>query len=415
MFKLFFSSIRSRLLPTFLIISCLVSSMVLLLSIERIQNGTKQSFNYSISGVDSIIGPRSSSVALVLYTIFHIGKPTNNITYETFQYLKKRKDIDWIVPIALGDSYDEFRVIATTSDYFEKIKFGDNNKIKFNKGDNSLKLNNTIFGSDVAKKLNSKIGDKINIVHGSNADMGIEHDDLSFELSGILEKTGTPIDKLVFINLQGYELVHLGWKSGKKIFSLKNQDISKIDTDQLIPKTITAAFVGLKSKLTIFNFQKDIREYLEEPISAVIPSIALSELWSIVGVVDKGFKLLSWIVIVISLIAMITLIINSLENRKREMLIYRANGASPIDLSLMVVMEALFIGIVSIILALIFVSFISYFASSQLSIYFGISTNFNVLSFNEAIILSIILLAGVLSSLVPAIITYRKNINQTFS
>ncbi len=415
MFRLFFSSIRSRWLPTILIVSCLVSSMVLLLSIERIQNGTKQSFNYSISGVDSIIGPRSSSVALVLYTIFHIGKPTNNITYETFEYLKERKEIDWIVPIALGDSYDEFRVIATTSDYFEKIKFGDNNQITFDKGNNSLGLNNTIFGADVAKKLNSKIGDKINIVHGSNADMGIEHDDISFELSGILGKTGTPIDKLVFINLQGYELVHLGWKSGKKIFSLKNQDLSKIDTDQLIPKTITAAFVGLKSKLTIFNFQKDIREYQEEPISAVIPSIALSELWSIVGVVDKGFKLLSWIVIVISLIAMITLIINSLENRKREMLIYRANGASPLDLSFMVVIEALFIGLVSIILALIFVSLISYFASSQLSIHFGISTNFSFLTVNEATILSIILLAGVLSSMVPAFITYRNNLNQTFS
>ena len=389
--------------------------MVLLLSIERIQNGTKQSFNYSISGVDSIIGPRSSPIALVLYTIFHIGKPTNNITYETFKYLNERKDIDWIVPIALGDSYDEFRVIATTSDYFEKIKFGDNNQITFDKGNNSLELNNTIFGADVAKKLNSNIGDRINIVHGSNADMGIEHDEISFELSGILDKTGTPIDKLVFINLQGYELVHLGWKSGKKIFSLKNQDLSKIDASQLIPKTITAAFVGLKSKLTIFNFQKDIREYLEEPISAVIPSIALSELWSIVGVVDKGFKLLSWIVIVISLIAMVTLIINSLENRKREMLIYRANGASPLDLSFMVVIEAIFIGLLSIILALIFVSLISYFASSQLSIHFGVSTNFSFLTVNEATILSIILLAGVLSSLLPAFITYKNNLNQTFS
>jgi putative ABC transport system permease protein len=389
--------------------------MVLLLSIERIQNGTKQSFNYSISGVDSVIGPRSSSIALVLYTIFHIGKPTNNITYETFKYLKERKDIDWIVPIALGDSYDEFRVIATNSDYFKKIKFGDNNQITFDKGNNSLELNNTIFGADVAKKLNSNIGDKINIVHGSNADMGIEHDDFSFELSGILSKTGTPIDKLVFINLQGYELVHLGWKSGKKIFSLKNQDLATIDTSQLIPKTITAAFVGLKSKLTIFNFQKDMREYQEEPISAVIPSIALSELWSIVGVVDKGFKLLSWIVIIISLIAMITLIINSLENRKREMLIYRANGASPLDLSLMVVIEAIFIGLVSIILALIFVFLISYFASSQLSINFGVSANFSFLTANEATILSIILLAGVLSSLVPAFITYRNNLNQTFS
>ena len=134
----------------------------------------------------------------------------------------------------------------------------------------------------------------------------------------------------------------------------------------------------------------------------------MSELWSIVGVVDKGFKLLSWIVIVISLIAMVTLIINSLENRKREMLIYRANGASPLDLSFMVVIEAIFIGLLSIILALIFVSLISYFASSQLSIHFGVSTNFSFLTVNEATILSIILLAGVLSSLVPALLHIEK-------
>ena len=126
------------------------------------------------------------------------------------------------------------------------------------------------------------------------------------------------------MDLKGYELLHLGWKSGKKVFSLEDIDLSSLPPDALNPKTVTAAFVGLKSKLTIFNFSKNIREYTEEAISAVIPGIALSELWSIVGLVDKGFQLLSWIIIAISLIAMVTLIIARLDNRKQEMTIYRA-------------------------------------------------------------------------------------------
>ena len=234
-------------------------------------------------------------------------------------------------------------------------------------------------------------------------------------MSGILNKTGTPIDQAIFLDLKGYELLHLGWKSGKKVFSLDKIDLSTIPKEDLNPKTLTAAFVGLKSKLTLFNFTKSIREYPNEAISAVIPGIALSELWSIVGLVDKGFELLSWIIIAISLIAMITLIIASLENRKHEMTIYRANGASPRFLAGMVVYEALFIGLVSIFGAIILVSIVTYFATSQLNSTLGISPTFKLISFGEVKVFSIILLAGVLSSLIPAIMVFRKNLHQTLN
>ena len=219
----------------------------------------------------------------------------------------------------------------------------------------------------------------------------------------------------IFLDLNGYELLHLGWKSGRKVFSLDKIDLSTIPKEDLNPKTLTAAFVGLKSKLTLFNFTKSIREYPNEAISAVIPGIALSELWSIVGLVDKGFQLLSWIIIAISLIAMITLIIASLENRKHEMTIYRANGASPRFLSGMVVYEALFIGLVAIFGAIILVSIVTYFATSQLNSTLGISPTFKWISFGEVKVFSIILLAGVLSSLIPAIMVFRKNLHQTLN
>ena len=408
-----FKSIWSRILPTSLVTISLMASMVLLLSIERIQQGAEEGFNQSISGVDAIIGPRSSSLELVLYTVFHLGRPTNNITTKTIDEIKLRNDIDWIVPIALGDSHKGFRVIATDSNYFEHIKYGSNKSLNVSEGRIFSEISEVVLGADVASKLNYEIGTSIQITHGSSESIGSKHDDFSFIVTGILDKTATPIDQAIFLDLRGYELLHLGWQSGRKVFSLDNIDLSAIPEDDLNPKTITAAFVGLKSQLTLFNFTKSIREYPSEAISAVIPGIALSQLWSIVGLVDKGFELLSWIIIAISLIAMITLIIASLENRKQEMTIYRANGASPIFLGGIVIYEALIIGLVAIVGAILIVTIVTYFATNQLNLALGITPSFKLVSLGEIRIFTIILLAGVLSSLIPAIMVFRKNLHQT--
>ncbi len=415
MLSLLLKSMRSRIIPTSLVTISLMASMVLLLSIERIQQGTEEGFNQSISGVDAIIGPRSSSLELVLYTVFHLGRPTNNITTKTINDVKQRSDISWLVPIALGDSHRGYRVIATEPNYFQHIRYGNNQPLTFSKGAPFTELSEATLGSDVAEKLNYSVGSEIQITHGSIESIGSKHDDFSFTVTGVLNKTGTPIDQAIFLDLKGYELLHLGWKSGKKVFSLEDIDLSSLPPDALNPKTVTAAFVGLKSKLTIFNFSKNIREYTEEAISAVIPGIALSELWSIVGLVDKGFQLLSWIIIAISLIAMVTLIIASLDNRKQEMTIYRANGASPKFLAAMVICESLVIGLVAIIGAIILVTAVTYFATSQLNLALGISPSFKWISLDEIKVFGIILLSGVLSSLIPAAMVFRKNLHQALS
>ena len=415
MLSLLLKSMRSRIIPTSLVTISLMASMVLLLSIERIQQGAEEGFSQSISGVDAIIGPRSSSIELVLYTVFHLGRPTNNITTKTVNDVKLRGDISWLVPIALGDSHKGFRVVATEPNYFEHIKYANSQPLVFSKGVAFAELSEAVLGSDVAEKLSYTVGSEIQITHGSVESIGSKHDDFSFMVTGILNKTGTPIDQAIFLDLKGYELLHLGWKSGKKIFNLDDIDLSSLPDDALIPKTVTAAFIGLKSKLTLFNFSKNIREYPKEAISAVIPGIALSELWSIVGLVDKGFQLLSWIIIAISLIAMITLIIASLDNRKQEMTIYRANGASPKFLAMMVLCESIVIGLTAIVGAIILVTIVTYFATAQLNLALGISPSFKWISMDEIKVFSLILLAGALSSLIPASMVFRKNLHQTLS
>ena len=415
MLKLLFQSIRSRILPVSLVTITLMASMVLLLSIERIQKATEAGFNQSISGVDVIIGPRSSSLEVVLYTVFHLGRPTNNITTKTIDDLKTRKDIDYMVPIALGDSHKGFRVIATDKDYFKYVKYAGNKPLTFSNGGAFQQLSGAVIGADVAEKLNYQVGTDLHISHGSGKSVSQKHDDFSFQVSGVLNKTGTPIDQAVFVDLKGYELIHLGWQSGKKVFSLNQIDLSTISDADLKPKTVTAAFVGLKSKLTLFHFVEDIKKYPNEAISAIMPGIALAQLWSIVGLVDQGFELLSWIIIAISLIAMVTLIISSIDNRKREMTIYRANGATPMFLSALVVLEALIIGLSAIVGAVIFVTVVTYLATDQLNLILGITPEFEWVSMHEIKIFAIILFVGVLSSLVPATMVFRKNIHQSLS
>ena len=208
MLSLLLKSMRSRIIPTSLVTISLMASMVLLLSIERIQQGTEEGFNQSISGVDAIIGPRSSSLELVLYTVFHLGRPTNNITTKTVNDIKQRSDISWLVPIALGDSHRGFRVVATQSNYFEHIKYGNNQSLIFLNGVAFSELSEAVLGSDVAERLNYNVGSEIQITHGSVESIGSKHDDFSFKVTGILKKTGTPIDQAIFLDLKGYELLY---------------------------------------------------------------------------------------------------------------------------------------------------------------------------------------------------------------
>lgn len=411
MFKLAIASLRARWLPVLLVLISLTASMVLLLSVDRIQSATKNGFNQSINGVDLLVGPRSGDLELLLYTVFHIGKPTNNMTMKTVDDLTQRSDIDWVVPIALGDSHRGYRVIATTQQYFDRVKYAVDKSLSFRSGEAFSELNQVVLGHQVAQDLDYQQGSKMFLTHGSGGQLGREHDDYLFEVSGILEPTGTPIDKGVFVSLEGYELIHLGWQSGRKLFGLDQVDVSNIPLAKLKPDTVTAAYVGLRSKVTLFRVSRAISEYSEEAISAVVPSVALSELWSIVGMVDKVFKLLSWIVIGIALISMVTLTLSTLDARNREMAILRACGASPLFVSGLVLIESLLVSVSAIVLSVGLVTIITYMGQSFFISELGIVAEISFLNTQEVVTLLLILCAGLLSSLLPALMVYKRSLS----
>jgi len=414
MISLAFASMRARLFPIVLVILALTSSMALLLAVDRIKVATQNGFNQSLSGVDLVLGPRGSGIELMLYTVFHLGKPTNNITTETLKDIAQNPKIEWAVPVALGDSHRGYRVIATSSEYFERIKFAGDQSLQFTEGAAFQELRDVVIGSVVADALGYAVGTPMFVTHGSGS-LGELHDDFAFQVTGVLAPTGTPTDRAIFVSLEGYELIHLGWSNGSQAISLKNIDVQKIPTERLYPQTITAAYLGLSSKLGLFQVARSINEYSEEAVSAIIPGVALAELWSIVGSVDSVFKLLNWLIIGISIIAMMTMTMTALESRTREMTILRALGATPLHLSSIILAEIFLISGFSGLLAVGLVRLLTWASVDVLSEWAGIRIELIWITTHELFILGLILLAGLVASLIPAGMVYKRSLHRGFS
>ena len=138
--RLAFKSVINRKFTTLLTIFSIAVSVVLILGVEKVRTGARASFTNTISGTDLIVGSRSGSVQLLLYSIFHIGDATSNITWKTVEDIRKRKEVEWIVPIALGDSHRGYRVVGTSRDYFSKFRYRRNIKLGFLEGHAFLSL-----------------------------------------------------------------------------------------------------------------------------------------------------------------------------------------------------------------------------------------------------------------------------------
>ena len=258
--RLALQSLRNRALTASLTVLAIAFSVMLLLGVEKVRTGARQSFADTISGTDLIVGARSGAIQLLLYSVFRIGNATNNVTWKSYSDIAKRPEVDWIVPISLGDSHHGFRVLGTTPDYFTHYKYRHGQALAFADGKPFSDLFDAVIGADVAQALGYKVGDEIVVAHGVGSISFVEHKDKPFHVSGILAKTGTPVDRTVHVSLEAIEAIHVDWQNG---IPMPGQSISadEVRTMHLAPKAVTAAFLGLKSKLATFKLQRAINEY----------------------------------------------------------------------------------------------------------------------------------------------------------
>ncbi|MEM7041934.1 MAG: ABC transporter permease [Pseudomonadota bacterium] len=407
--RLAWKSLLNRWVTALLTVLAIAVSVMLLLGVEKVRNGARSSFANTISGTDLIVGARSGDLQLLLYSVFRIGNATNNMTYESYRDIAADEAVEWIVPVSLGDSHRGFRVMGTSRDYFEHYRYRRDRRLTFEAGKPFDDLFDAVVGSDVAATLGYTLGDAIVVAHGLGEVGLAEHDDKPFVVAGILDKTGTPVDRTVHVSLEAIEAIHIDWQSGAQI---PGQAVSaeEVRTMDLTPNAITAAFVGLKSKLSTFKLQRAINTYTVEPLSAILPGAALQELWGLIGTAETALGAVSIMVVVTALLGMVTMVLATLNERRREMAILRSVGARPRTVLGLLVAEAGLLGLLGAGLGVILLYLALVIIRPLVDAEFGLYLEIGWLTTRELLSLLAIVVAGLLAGLLPALRAYRLSL-----
>ena len=233
----------SRRLTLSLVVCSIALSTFMLLGVERIRTDLRDNFTSAVSGTDLIVGARTGPVQLLLYSVFRVGAATSNLRWGSVEALARQRGVAWVVPLSLGDSHRGFPVLATTTAYFDHFRYGEQQALQLREGQRFGDLFDAVIGAEVAERLGYRVGQQVTLAHGSGDLKVRDHADKPFTVSGILARTGTPVDRTVHISLEAMEAIHVDWVAGAPLPGMRigPEEARKMD---LQPRSVTAALVS---------------------------------------------------------------------------------------------------------------------------------------------------------------------------
>jgi len=396
-----------------LVVLSIALSTLLLLGIERIRQDLRANFSQAVSGTDLIVGARTGPVQLLLYSVFRIGNATNNIRVSSIEAIARHRAVAWTVPLSLGDSHRGFAVLGTTGAYFQHFRYGQKQALVLAQGrafgEMPAGLYEAVVGADVARRLGYTLGQRIVLAHGDGAMRENDHADKPFTVVGILAPTGTPVDRTVHISLPAIEALHIDWAAGTR---LPGQTLSaeQAAAQDLTPRSVTAALVGLKSRAAVFSVQREVAAYRDEPLLGILPGVALDELWDVVGLGERGLQAMSALVAAVSLAGLVAVILAGLNERRRELAILRAVGAGPRQVLALLALEGLLVTAAGVLLGAAAcwgaVALLGGWVQGQ----FGIVLRLLPPGSAEWQLMAAVLAGGLLASLLPGWRAYRLSL-----
>jgi len=398
--KLAIGSLLNRRLTVLLTVLSIMFSTIVVLGVEHLRQEIRNSFSKTVSGVDLIVGARTGGVNLLLYSVFHIGNATNNVTWKSYQEVISKPGIAWSIPISLGDSHQGYRVLGTNSDYFRHFKYGSAIPLRLQQGDTFEDYRSqpdaaahpdfkAVLGAEVAARLGYELGHSFVAAHGLGAVSFANHTQYPFTVSGILAPTGTPVDQTIHISLESLEAVH---HTGP------------------VPDSITAFMIGLDSRLLSFRIQREINEYRQEPLIAIMPGVVLAELWQMMNILERVLTLIAGLVLVSALFGMATMLLSTLQQRERELAVLRALGARPGFLFLLIQAEALLMTLLGLLSGIVMLTLILFLSANWISASYGVFVSTQVLTPQILPYLGAALLLSFLLAGLPATLAYRRSL-----
>ena len=403
--KVAMSSLLSRKGSVVMTLMAISVAIFVLLGIEQIRQQARDSFASTVSGVDLIVGAKTGSINLLLYSVFRIGSPTDNIGWQAYRDIAESDDVAWAIPISLGDSHEGYRVVGTSQAFFEHFNFGKKRHLTFSEGEAFEGAFDAVLGSEVATALGYSVGREIILAHGLTSASFTKHDNQPFVVVGVLAPTGTPVDQTIHVRLEGIEAMHAG-ASAVPIGAFAPVDMP--DTDSSEPESITAFMLGLKSRMSTFNVQRQINQFAGEPLMAILPGVALSELWQMMSMFENVLRLISALVLLAAVLGMGAVLLSSIRERRQEIHLLRMMGASPLYLFCLVEMEAIILCVLGIVLGGTSLYVALHFIGDAVFARFGLYLDATLLSPEAALILCVVMVSTIIAAAAPSIMMYTE-------
>lgn len=300
--------------------------------------------------------------------------------------------------------------MGTTREYFTHFRFAGKRRLELAEGAVFEGVYDAVLGADVAKTLEYRLDDPIIIAHGAGKVSFIQHDDKPFKVVGILKKTGTPVDQTIHVRLEGIEAIHIDWKDGAAPIPGHSISADRVLEMDLSPAAITAFFLGLQSRIAAFSVQRTVNEYSEEPLLAILPGVALQELWGLVGIAENALLIVSGFVVVVGLSGMLIALMTSINERRREMAILRSVGARPMHVFSLIVGESAMLTVAGIGVGVVLLYVLLIACQPLILSRFGISIAISGLSPYELSLMALIGLAGIVIGIIPGYRIYRHSL-----
>ncbi|MEO1015999.1 MAG: ABC transporter permease [Pseudomonadota bacterium] len=411
--SLAWKSARARAGATILTLIAIALSTALVLAVEKVRAGARAGFEQTVSGADLLVGARSGSVNLLLYAVFRLGDPTANVSWETYQAFAQRRDVAWTIPLSLGDSHGGFRVLGTNTDYFELYRYGEKRPLAFAVGAPFDEVHDAVLGAQAARELGYGLGDEFAISHGVRSAAFAEHSDHPFRVAGVLDPTGTPVDRTIHISLEGMEAVHVGFAEGAPR-AIGRRPVGAPEPPQpedLTPDAITAFLVGLKSRAATLRYQRDVNTYRREALTGVIPGVALAQLWRVLGPAEQALRGVSFLVVAAGLTGLLTTLLSTLNERRREIAVLRAVGARQRDVFALLVLESTLVAGLGAVIGAAALNLLLAGFGGGLEASIGAPLGRLGLSVYDACVVAAVTGLGFLLGFVPGWIAYRRSLS----
>ena len=403
----------SRRATLSLVVASVALSTFLLVGFDHLRRDIRQNFSESVSGTDLVVGARTGPVQLLLYAVFHIGGATNNVRMKSLDAVAAHPAVAWVVPLSLGDSHRGFPVLATTPAYFERLRHGDDRALAWAHGRafaGTLDgLYEVVIGAEVADALGYRLGAPLILSHGNGGMPGAEHADKPFTVVGVLQRTGTPVDRTLHISLAAMEAIHIDWVGGAPLPGL-NIPAGQARKFDLAPKEVTAALVGLKNRAAVFTVQRAVARHADEPLMAILPGVALDELWEVVGIGERALLGMSALVALVSLAGLVAVILAGLNERRRELAVLRAVGAAPRHVLWLLAAEGGAITLVGVVIGAASAAAAIALFGPWLQSTWGIGLRLAAPTPTQGLLLAAIVTAGLFASLIPGWRAYRLSL-----